>query len=547
MKIGFFLGYSPRTKFSNQGLGRQFVHLVEGFQSFTKEPVVIICPAWLRSEVSGLFSTLPPGSVEIIGNKHIPPLLRAYLRFRPVVSAASGDGALKRVVKRGRSAYLRARRALGAALTRGLASESLPVVALTVLLSLLVVAVAVPILAPLTLIAAFIVGMGYLGHRYRWGERPLQIVKEAIPQLRLRLMQFEGERPPSIRRLIYDRISSRELERMMVEMQKRADIDIWYSPTIFWPAVNSAPVPTVQCFPDLMMADFPTSFAVNYPSSMAQFRQAQLAVQTGKHFIAYSHATAKSGLQDRYDIPAERIHVIPHAPIDLEPLIAVRGTLDDAYARRKFATNLIEGHRNVRWQGNEYLKNFSFADTQYLFYASQLRPNKNALNLVKAYEILLRERYKYVKLILTANLADDHELHDYIYRRRLQYDIITAHDVPPQVLAALYHRAELAVNPSLFEGGMPFTFSEALSVGTPVVMSRIPQTTEVLGTGELADLSLFDPLSPIDIADKMSFGLQNRHILLEHQMAAYQNLKARTWQNVAEDHISAFQRILASA
>jgi len=47
-------------------------------------------------------------------------------------------------------------------------------------------------------------------------------------------------------------------------------------------------------------------------------------------------------------------------------------------------------------------------------------------------------------------------------------------------IAACYKLADLAVNPSLSEGGFPFTFTEALSVGTPVVMARIPVTEEII-------------------------------------------------------------------
>ncbi|MFD2884495.1 glycosyltransferase [Pseudomonas lini] len=68
----------------------------------------------------------------------------------------------------------------------------------------------------------------------------------------------------------------------------------------------------------------------------------------------------------------------------------------------------------------------------------------------------------------------------FISEHGLQNDVLCLYGLSIQELAACYKLADLAVNPSLSEGGCPFTFTEALSVGTPVVMARIAVTEEIL-------------------------------------------------------------------
>ncbi len=165
--------------------------------------------------------------------------------------------------------------------------------------------------------------------------------------------------------------------------------------------------------------------------------------------------------------------------------------------------------------------------------------------MIRGYEISLRKKYQYVKLILTGDISSNTEISNFIHSRRLQYDIISFHDVPEQVLAALYHLAELVVTPTLYEGGFPFTFTEGLSVGTPSIMSDIPQVRRTI-PGELVSEMLFDPYSPESIADAIVRGLAHRERFVELQMPLYQRLRQRTWSDVASDHVAAFSKIRQS-
>jgi len=330
---------------------------------------------------------------------------------------------------------------------------------------------------------------------------------------------------------------------MVAIADHRKDVDIWFSPTVFWPEFSSIKRPTIQAFPDMLISEFPTSFAIELAGSVAVFKRASRAIKAGKHFTSYSEAVGHGALGKRFQVDEANIHIIPHAPINLSRFVTIRGTLDDENAKNKFTTNLIHGYRNEKWISDPYLSTFDFTNTKFIFYASQFRPNKNILNLVKAMELVLRRRHQYLKLITTGDWEHAPDTKRYISEKRLNRDIITAYDAPDEILAALYAKAQLVVNPTLYEGGFPFTFAEGLSVGTPSVMSKIPQVTDVIH-GELADKMLFDPYSVEDIAEKIVYGLNHRDDLLVMQKTLYDRLKTRTWSHVADDHLAAFRKII---
>jgi len=92
-------------------------------------------------------------------------------------------------------------------------------------------------------------------------------------------------------------------------------------------------------------------------------------------------------------------------------------------------------------------------------------------------------------------------------------------------------------------GGFPFTFGEGMSVGTPSIMSDIPQVREVLQKYGIVQHEqwLFDSFSYIDLSKKIIFGLENRELLYKEQKHVYDLLKMRTWNDVGKEYVKAFQ------
>jgi glycosyltransferase involved in cell wall biosynthesis len=234
--------------------------------------------------------------------------------------------------------------------------------------------------------------------------------------------------------------------------------------------------------------------------------------------------------------------VIRHGANRLDEFVGLSGFDDNAAATHRLCLNVFN-RAFSRTMGNSAVLDRHGSRIRFIFYASQFRPNKNVISLLRAYEYLLRSRYISCRLILTGRPEVLPEIEAFIAERRLGRDIICLYGLTMQELAASYALADLAVNPSLSEGGFPFTFTEALSVGTPVVMARIPVTEEIVVDPELAETMLFDPYDWRDMADRIEYGLSNRQALLNMQMPLYQNLATRTWRTVVDEYIDVLEKI----
>jgi glycosyltransferase involved in cell wall biosynthesis len=211
--------------------------------------------------------------------------------------------------------------------------------------------------------------------------------------------------------------------------------------------------------------------------------------------------------------------------------------------RRGAALEVLHSYIRRRYRHDPYLLGFDFSDVRYGLYTSQARPHKNLLPLVQAWEYLIRNRFRGPKLVLTCRLEDDPALHDYIHKNRLQFDVLALSGVPSEVLAALNLLATIAVNPTLFEGGFPFTFPEAYSVGTPSIMSRIPVVLEHVREPELQQQMLFDPHDVASMCERIEWGLSNRQELYEAQRGLYDEVANRSWSVAAADYLALLGRV----
>jgi glycosyltransferase involved in cell wall biosynthesis len=241
-------------------------------------------------------------------------------------------------------------------------------------------------------------------------------------------------------------------------------------------------------------------------------------------------------LVDRYSVSPAAVSVVPHACWDLSHLIEVSGFPDGETATKTYCEALLK-QALIRLGGGAYTAGLASDSIRFLFYPSQFRPNKNLLTLLRAYEHLLRERFIQLKLILTGDPERLPPVRDFIEEYRLENDVLCLHGLTTRELAACYRLADLAVNPSLSEGGCPFTLTEALSVGTPVVMARIPVTEEVIVEEKMRKMMLFDPYDWRDVAARIEWALRHRESLLSAQREFYGNLSKRTWRHVVDDYV----------
>jgi len=298
------------------------------------------------------------------------------------------------------------------------------------------------------------------------------------------------------------------------------------------------------CVPDVVPAEFPLGFAQLQPELLGNFETVERSIRGAMHFVTYSARVKWNTLVDRYAVSPDAVSVIPHGSWDLGPWIRVRGFDEEEQPTRQYC-ELVLQRALARARDVLYVPGLAANSLRFLFYPSQFRPNKNLLTLLRAYEYLVRQRFIPHKLILTGHPTGCKPVEDFIRDYHLERDVLCLHGLTTPELAATYHLADLVVNPSLSEGGFPFTLTESISVNTPVVMARIAVTEEVVQDPALQEMMLFDPYDWQDAAVRIEWALQHRASLLEAQHEFCERLGQRTWRDVVGDYVTVLEHLAA--
>lgn len=527
MKIGIFLAYGPHTHLGREGLGRYLGGLVKGF-SDAKEQVTLLLPKWSVDSVMELLSEfgVSEHAVQFAVLDRIPVLWGIHLFFK------------RRRKHKMREHYRILRTAVDwleiatgffANITNGLIFALLAsAVLLAALLCLPMILLGALLYAVIHFVKALV-------------SKQKRSLKDMYHQV-IGLTEVFSKSGKNIYNFAYEKMMN-SISKMLVEKANRQDVDVWFVPALFWPETKALRKTRVITTPDLVTRQFP-ALCANDESFADSTERCSETIADGTYFITYSDYVKESLLQHQFG--KEHVAVIRHADNALHTLISIDSEIErklnatknltDAFARELL--EMLPQHINY---SEAYMSWFSFKSIRYIFYASQARPYKNLLSLIRAYESILRERFVDVKLILTCDLRRDPVAYQYVYEKKLQFDVLCFCGVSAQELAALYHCADLVVNPTLYEGGFPFTFGEGMSVGTPSVMSDIPQVREIVVPFGLEKDMLFDPYDWKSMADKIEYALQNRDALYQKELSLYRELKKRTGSVVAEEYVHAFE------
>ena len=555
---GIFLAYGPLVDLRFEGLGRHLAAFLRAAQENQDFHLTIACPKWMVKNLKELCvqENIDSKSFTLVTPPGTPVLLNALFGLR------HGPNFLFRRA-RSLASRLVARRA-GAPVAQPISAPSTDVVLsdvnwmarirhwwVFILLSLgllpfvltgaIITAILGVALFPIFFIVVSVKQARQRIHHLPLGRR-IVYIQNRIPIILKKI--------PGITRLralisgCYRSVLATEIVMVAECANSVQNVSAWYCPAAFWPESSRIRAPRLICVPDIVTGEFPAGFALvtgeGFYESVCAIEK---TVKTSHHFMTYSEAVKWGTLVARYHVKPEAVRIVRHAPYALDQWIQITGLPDPVAASRKYceATLLTAIHQS---QNAGYVAGFQNGAFKFIFYASQFRPNKNVLNLLRAYEYLLRRRHVQHKLILTGNPQDMQDINAYIQQHQLQNDVLCLHGLSAKELAACYHLADLAVNPSLSEGGCPFTFTEALSVDTPVVMARIPVTLEVLTDPALeASGTFFDPYEWKEMAACIEAGLRNRENLLAVQMPVYKKLAERSWRDVVDEYVAALDAI----
>ncbi len=246
----------------------------------------------------------------------------------------------------------------------------------------------------------------------------------------------------------------------------RLSVDVFHAPHYTLP--YGLRVPSVVTIHDLIHLRFPEHF------SIAQRTYARAVI---KHACRSAQAVivdaefTKTDIISTFDIPHERIHVIP---LGVAPAF-------------KPAASAMDGRAGLVSMGFE---------EPYVLYVGGLKPHKNVTTLLKAFA-QFRHRDTARLVISGENLWVNTSL------ARLSDDLgikksILSLPMNSQRLIRLYQGATVVVMPSLYEGfGLPIL--EAMACGAPVIGARAASIPEVIGEGGM----LFDPLSVDELSQML--------------------------------------------
>ncbi len=542
---GIYLLYSPTVDLRSQGLSRYLAEFLKAAQHREDVRFVIACPSWIHEKLAEFFLDfgIQADQFSIISPKRQPWILRFYEykgSFKGESKWKKGLSWLLRQVQTLKSRYqnLFLQYLVGARTKR----EALFLLILSPFL----------VASSVSLVILFIPDLifrviNYLNYCINLVVQKLEakgvFLKLQSKGLSFNIAELWKSQVSYLATFLYQLIIDGEAALMLKLIESRKDILAWYSPTAFWTQFSQISAPRLICVPDVVLAEFPVGFSrLENNRLVNNFRQVEEAIRSGENFVTYSETIKWNTLVDRYQVIPDNIHVIPHGANLLGHLIRVSGFSDDEAATNSLCRMFL---RSALYK-SYFINPASIAtstDFRFLFYASQFRPNKNVISLLKSYEYLLRRRHMPHKLVLTGSPKNMPDIAKFITDHNLQYDVLCLVGLSEQELAACYRLADLAVNPTFSEGGCPFTFTEALSVGTPVVMSRISVTEEVITDEVLQEMMLFNPYNWKEMADKIEWAIHHREELLSVQEEFYSTLVTRSWQEVVSDHIDVLEKI----
>ncbi len=242
---------------------------------------------------------------------------------------------------------------------------------------------------------------------------------------------------------------------------------------------------------------------------------AMRALQRADALIAVSEFT-KRCVVDALHVPSERFHVIYRAVNRqvFRPL--------EVSATFRQAHGLEEGQRYALYVGSE-------------------APHKNVGKLIQAFAIACA-RFPAARLIKVGAPhfpGERQRLLGLVKDLGLQDKVRFVNHVPEYDLPLLYNAADVFVHPSLFEGfGLPAL--EAMSCGTPVIVSERSSLPEVVGDGG----TLVDPLDEQALAQRMVEILAHPDRRDAASRAALQRAEAFSLEQQANETLRVYREVM---
>jgi len=254
--------------------------------------------------------------------------------------------------------------------------------------------------------------------------------------------------------------------RLFTQKEK---LDVFYSPSHYSPRFS--PFPTVISIMDLGHHHFPEQFAKKDLYQLTRWEK--YSVRNSRRIVTISEFS-KSEIIKIYHYPENRITV------------AYPGYDQFKIESEKFKVDEIKKKYGVK--------------DKYLLYLGTLKPNKNIEGIVAAFGLLTKTSPSApITLVIAGKKGWLYEtIFEKVKKLGLEDKVIFTGFLDEKEKPYLIAGAEAFVMPSFYEGfGIPIL--EAMSLGVPVITSKVASMPEVGGNAAI----YCDPQNPEEIAEAM--------------------------------------------
>lgn len=585
MRVGVWLEIYPSAPWQYEGLGRLLRYMLSGADPKNNVEFDLVVPYWIKkADVRDYLRSLPEAqrkSIKIVhGSRSFNPLLSWHLERQALRLGQATQRQRRWWFRRKREETVDGARAPATVVWARRLSWFGKFPPATLLAPLFVLGAVIA--GPLIVI---LLGLRFLARRVKaalrrveqtlsglnevprdgWGAWPWFLRLLTAPQYRIwrRLRPvFEG----AMHELV-----AMELERQARETSKRRKVGCWYIPHIGYLSGMHLAGKRVFLFPDYVFHDAPTGFD---PDGIHQSRRnIKRVLERADHVIAMSRHVAERHIVGVFQYSERKITVVPHGFASLAPdfgptkaiqvapgrcIPCVEKTNETRAAAGKLIADLLLKRRSqVQKKGGIYgqfvfpsLLQMDFARGGFILVSTQNRPYKNTLTAIDAIELYNRSAERPLRLIMTGDYGvddPDHPIGTHVRDRGLLLDVIALPRVPDDVLAALYHCADIAVHASFFEGGQgTFVFNEAVGLGTPTLVARSLAHDE--GFARFPDYHrfAFNPYDSAELAALIRTAANDLDGLWRTQFEIADALaRDRDWRVAHADYLGVFKGVAA--
>jgi glycosyltransferase involved in cell wall biosynthesis len=178
-------------------------------------------------------------------------------------------------------------------------------------------------------------------------------------------------------------------------------------------------------------------------------------------------------------------------------------------------------------------------DQRFVLYVGNIKPHKNLVRLIEAFNELRRGELEDLKLLIIGDeISRWPALRRAVHRHKLHQHVRFLGYQPDETLAILYRLASVFVFPSLYEGfGLPPL--EAMASGTPVVTSSVSSLPEV--TGDAAVLA--DPYDVGSIVDGIRRVLTDDRLAEEMSRKGLVRAREFSWERSVHKTLEVYHKV----